>query len=155
MELLTYSLTLIICFLGLFFGVILAFSAKEELKPGKKYFIFMQKIILLIILIILLNLFNINFYIKLAAYALLIFLMEVNLKNEMIYALLGTAFFISSSEKSLFFLIASLIFLYGFPAGSLFAYKNIKNSAFFVFRKSFLSYSWFLLVAFLLRLLID
>jgi hypothetical protein len=155
MELLTYSLTLIICFFGIFFGIVLAFSAKEEIKPGKKYFILMQKIILLIILIILLNLFDINFYIKLFAYALLIFLMELNLKNEIFYALLGVAFFFASPDRNLFFLISSLIFFYGFPTGSLFAYKKLKNNAFFVFRKSFLSYFWFLLFAFLLRLFIN
>ncbi len=155
MELLNYSLTLIVCFLGLFFGVILAFSAKEELKPGKKYFVLMQKIILLIILIALLKMFNVNVYMKLFAYAVLILLMEINIKKEIIYFLLGFVFFFSSKNTNTFLLVASLIFLYGFPIGSVFASKLIKNNIFFVFKKIFFSYFWFLLVALALKLFIN
>ena len=58
MQLLNYSLISLISSLGLLVGMILAFTAKEELEPGKKYFQLLQKLTLLLIVIFLLNFFN-------------------------------------------------------------------------------------------------
>ena len=38
MELINYVLVLIVSFLGLFVGNVLALFSKEELKPGEKWF---------------------------------------------------------------------------------------------------------------------
>jgi len=48
MEILNLILGLIIAVLGLPIGFILAKIAKEELKPGKKYFKWMQGVILVL-----------------------------------------------------------------------------------------------------------
>ena len=69
---------------GFFSGYAVGWIAKEELKAGKKYFIWLKKILLIAIIF-----------------------------------MLGLSFFASSLENY-FVLIASLVFLYGFPAGSLF-----------------------------------
>ena len=154
MQLLNYSLISLISFLGLLVGIILAFTAKEELKPGKKYFMLMQKITLLIILIFLLNFFNINLYLRITIYVLFILLMAINIKSQIIYPVLGIVFFISSKNPELFIINSILIFLYGFPTGSLFAKKIIKKKKSFVFKRVILTYFWFVLIAVVLKLLI-
>ena len=154
MQLLNYSLISLISFLGLLVGILLAFSAKEELKPGKKYFMWMQKIILLLILIFLLNFFNMALYLKVIIYTLFIFLMAINIKSQIIYLVLGIIFFISSKNPELFIINSVLIFLYGFPSGSLFAKKIIKKKKSFIFKRAVLEYFWFILIAVVLKLLI-
>ena len=53
MNILNYSLAALIAYTGLFIGFMLAIMAKEEIKPGKKYFIILQRITLLLIFIFL------------------------------------------------------------------------------------------------------
>jgi len=154
MQLLNYSLISLISFLGLLAGMILAFTAKEELRPGKKYFLLLQKFTLLLILIFSLNFFNINLYLRIMIYVLFIILMAINIKSQIIYPVLGIVFFISSKNPELFVINSILIFFYGFPSGSLFAEKLIKKKKSFVFNKLLLTYFWFILIAIVLKLLI-
>jgi len=154
MQLLNYSLISLISFLGLLVGMILAFTAKEELEPGKKYFLLSQKLTLLLILIFLLNFFNINLYLRITIYVLFIILIAINIKSQIIYPVLGIVFFISSKNPELFVINSILIFFYGFPSGSLFTEKLIKKKKSFVFNKLLLTYFWFILIAIVLKLLI-
>jgi len=153
MQLLNYSLISIISFSGLLIGMVLAFTAKEELDPGKKYFILLQKLILLLILIFLLNFLDISIYFRIIIYALFIFLMAINIKSQAIYPALAIVFFISSKDINLFIINSILIFFYGFPTGSLFAKKLIKMRKLFVLKNIFLSYSWFVIIAIILKLI--
>jgi len=65
-------------------GYFVGWIAKEELKAGKKYFVWLKRIILLAIAVVLLS------------------------------------SFVFGSSAGIFLLVAALVFLYGFPAGSLF-----------------------------------
>ena len=152
MQLLNYSLISLISFSGLLIGMILAFTAKEELEPGKKYFLLLQKLTLLLILIFLLNFFNVNIYLRIIIYILFIFLMTINIKSQIIYPALAVVFFLSSKDINLFITNSILIFFYGFPTGSLFAKKLIKERKSFVFKKIFLTHFWFILIAIVLKL---
>ena len=154
MQLLNYFLISIISFSGLLVGMILAFTAKEELEPGKKYFLLLQKLTLLLILIFLLNFFNINLYLRIIIYILFIFLMTINIKSQIIYPALGIVFFLSLKDINLFITNSILIFFYGFPTGSLFAKKLIKRKKLIVLKNIFLAYFWFILIAIVLKLLI-
>jgi len=154
MQLLNYSLISILSFSGLLVGMLLAFTAKEELEPGKKYFILLQKLTLLLILIFLLNFFDVNIYSRIIMYILFIVLMTFNIKSQVIYPLLAAVFFLSSKDINLFITNSILIFFYGFPTGSLFAKKLIKKKKLVVFKKIFLTYFWFILIAIVLKLLI-
>ncbi len=80
-------------------------------------------------------------------------LMEIKVKNQIIYPLTGIAFFLGL--KNNIFYIPVLIFLYGFPSGTLFACKYVKKDIFFVFKKLFFSYFWFLIVALALKLFVN
>ena len=153
MQLLNYSLISLISSLGLLVGMILAFTAKEELEPGKKYFQLLQKLTLLLIVIFLLNFFNINLYLRIIIYLLFIFLITVNIKSQMIYPVLGVVFFLSLRDINLFTTNSILIFLYGFPTGSLFTKKIINKRKLFVFKKIILNYFWFVVIAIILKLI--
>ena len=132
MNLLNYSLTAVIAYLGLFVGFILAIMAKEELKAGKKYFLFLQKIILLLIFVFLLIYIDSNYILVLL---LLVFIIIYLLKrkrkfNELpyIYIILAVIFYLSSKNLDLFVIESSLIFLYGLPTGSLMTTKDKKET---------------------------
>jgi len=129
MNLLNYSLTAIIAYLGLFIGFILAIIAKEEIKPGKKYFLFLQKIILLLIFVFLLIFIKLNYILALLILAFIIIYISKT-KNKMlyIYTILSIIFYLSSKKLNLFILESSLIFLYGVPAGTLLTKKNKKET---------------------------
>ena len=154
MQLSNYSLISLISFSGLLIGMLLAFTAKEELEPGKKYFLLLQKLTLLLVLIFLLNFFNINLYLRITTYVLFILLMAINIKSQIIYPALAVVFFLSLKDINLFITNSILIFLYGFPTGSLFAKKLIKKRKLFVLKNIFLNYFWFVAIAIALKLIL-
>ncbi len=117
MAKLTYIVPLI-SLLGIFFGIILKKIANEEIKFGKfgaRYFVWMKRIILLfIILIIMYYTENIPLVIITAILGLILSVFTTE------YFFLGTALafgFLLSGE--IFMLLASLVFLYGLPYGSM------------------------------------
>lgn len=128
MNLLNYSLAAIISYLGLFVGFILAITAKEELKAGRKYFIFLQKIILLLIFVFLLIFVKLNYLLVLLILVFIVIYISKRKKefNELpyIYIILSIIFYISSKELNLFVIESSLIFLYGLPTGTLLTRKS-------------------------------
>lgn len=148
---LDYFLTLIICFLGLFIGAVLALMAKEELKAGKKYFVLMQQILIMLIVFFVLFGFDVNIYvcalISFAALAVYYFLYS-RIKTQSIYILLTLAFF-TSYLSEYFTIIASLIFIFGLPAGSMFAENSLKKGKSVMFERLFLNYCWFMVIALL------
>lgn len=132
MNLLNYSLAAIISYMGLFIGFFLAIIAKEELREGKKYFIYLQKIILLLIfvfLLIYLRLNNILTVIVLIAILIPLLKTEKTLNTSpYIYPILAVILYLSSKTLNLFIIESSLIFLYGLPTGSLLTGKKKKES---------------------------
>ena len=134
MNVLNYSLAAIISYLGLSIGLILAIIAKEELKAGKKYFILLQKAILLLIFIFLIYFLKFNL-INLIIVLLFIFIYLIKYywnkrinESFYIYLILSIIFYISSKSLNLFIIESSLIFLYGLPTGTLLTTKNKKES---------------------------
>lgn len=112
-------------------GIILAYIAKEELKIGKKYFILLQKVILTLIpSFFLFYLLKEN--ISLLILSILMFSILINsynqkIKTYYIYPVLALIFYFSSKNIDLFKIQAFLIFLYGFPTGSLLTKVKDKN----------------------------
>ena len=106
----------IIAFLGLIIGQVLASQVKEELKLGRKWFLLIAKILLLVILfkLVLLAGPSLSFFI-----ALLIGLV-VNYFLKKIYLYFGFLILLSNFmnlNDKLFF--ASLIFIFGLAFGSI------------------------------------
>ena len=132
MNILNYSLTALASYIGLFMGLILALISKEEIKPGKKYFIFLQKAILSVIFIVLFIFLKLNYIVVLLLIACIIIYITKKKKefNDTIYTyiLLSAIFYLSSKNINLFIIEASLIFLYGLPTGTLLTTKDKKQT---------------------------
>jgi hypothetical protein len=110
----------IVSYLGLVSGVFLASSNHDELKPGKRYLFSVQKIIFaLIVLSIALVFKNALFTIVAAVISAVPFFVKKKFYLPLIYPFLGIVFYIASYEKAAFVIIASLIFLFGIPSGTL------------------------------------
>ena len=132
MQFLIYFLTSLTIFSALFAGMVLALSAKEELKPGKKYFILLQGVVLLSVIASFFA-FYINIYLVYFIAVLLIFLLYFNyakfkeIRPYAVYPVLAIIFYLSSKKLSLFVIESSLMFLYGLPTGSLLAAVKSKK----------------------------
>ena len=116
--------TILISFLGIFFGFLLRRIAREEIKFGKfgaRYFIWLRRIILLIIILTLLY-FSKN-YLIVVIFAIIGFIIGIYLDE---YLFLGFGLVVSFMGKNLLFFISSLIFINGLVYGSLL--RNLKKS---------------------------
>ena len=126
MLFMNYALAALISFLGLPSGIFLAFAAKEELKIGKRYFLLMQNILLVLILFFLMEHLRADIYLTvLISITLLVLLFYFNNGENTkklpiaVYPALAVVFYLSSKNTNLFLLESALIFMYGLPAGSL------------------------------------
>ena len=108
----------IISFLGIFAGVLLKKIAHEEVKFGKfgsKYFIWMKRLIL--ISLILINLLLIKNYLYLVLGVILGFILGIFISEYFFLSLTLIIGFMTNNE--LLLANSSLVFLYGFPYGSI------------------------------------
>lgn len=144
---LNYALTLLVSFLGLFMGMALAFIAPEELKAGRKNFVLFTRIIFAVILALLLLYFNIH-WLFVFLFVVGYFALDYNYRidERYVYALMAAVFILSAGNTTLLILEASLIFMYGFPAGTLFSEKLVKKSIFAAAGKLFLNYMHYLVI---------
>ncbi|MBW2990888.1 hypothetical protein KY348_04230 [Candidatus Woesearchaeota archaeon] len=123
--LLTYLVLIIIVFLGLFIGLLIGYSVQEELKPGLKYFNILRHLLFIAILIV--------FFVKnpsipfILLIALLIIAFSFSRYRETLYYYALAVIFFLSWLYNGFTLLAPLIFLYGFPVGSIYLYHHIKE----------------------------
>jgi hypothetical protein len=125
MEILNYALVAIVISIGLILGRVLAWIAKEEIRPGKNYFLILQKALFCaaVIALMFLNRTNVHY---IWAGALIIFVYVYYYKKispEIVYGVLGLVFYLSSKTEY-FLLASSLIFLYGLPSGTLLKNKE-------------------------------
>lgn len=151
MELINYLLNLVITFFGLFIGLILAYIAPEELKPGEKYHLLLQNFIFSAI---------IAFY---AAHALssivfgviiYVFLMALlsyrRISSRATYLFSGVILAFSRRFEQLMIIESILIFFYGFPTGTLFVKKLIKKPKLYVVGKLLQNYIFYFLLPLLI-----
>jgi len=119
---------IIIAFLGIIIGLILARFTKEELRPGKKYFIWFKKIILLILVVTLIH-FSLTkiFFIRDFVFTLigLIIGLFVGYFFKKEYFYFGFVLYLLAYTSSFLF-ISILIFLFGLPYGTLLFTKKYK-----------------------------
>jgi len=108
---------------GVGFGALLSYIAPEELSLGKKYFIFLRNVLFFsITLFISFLLFEINllFAISFLLIMIALFLLKVKLGNHLLeipsYAIFILSYFFIDNFS---LILVTLIFLYGFPVGTL------------------------------------
>lgn len=134
MEFINYLLASIASYLGAVLGILLIHLAPEEQSPGRKFFIFLKNLILLLILFFLLF-YEFHWQILIIAVFLLGIKIYVILSENtqgLINSLpdnffLGSAFYLSSEKQFLFILISSLIFLFCMANSSLIYDLKRKN----------------------------
>lgn len=118
---------IIIAFIGIIIGLLLARFTKEELKQGKKYFIWFKKIILAILILTLIHIILTKlFFSRDILFALIGLITGLAagyfFKKEYFYFGLALYLFLYSP---FFLFVVILIFLFGLPYGTLlFTKKN-------------------------------
>lgn len=132
-------LIFVLSFLGLLAGVAIAFFTKEELRPGKKYFTWLERLILLSMGLVIIS------YVR---EFLMFFILGavVGFVFRRVYFYFGIALALASGQ--LLLLLSSLVFVFGLPRGSLLVYrlkrkdvmKDIIFSAVFFFIAVLVSY---------------
>jgi len=128
-------------FTGLFVGSFIASQTKEELKTGEKYFVLLEKVVIIAIISLLMHLYAFSIWPRVIIYVLaIVVLFLIRPPSITTYSLLGIALYLSSREATMFYWVASLIFLYGLAAGSLLfiAHKKFRPVTIFVAHISFL-----------------
>jgi len=127
METINIILTALASLLGLPVGLVLARVAKEELKQGEYYFIWMQNIILIITV----NIFFYSFNLNIPTFILILILTSVLIIKTKPRAIIGyiifaILFYLRLDNSNLIITISSLAFLYGLPTASLIKLEGIK-----------------------------
>jgi hypothetical protein len=120
-----YLILVIIAFIGIFIGLIIGYLCDEELKPGIKYFDLLRHLLFIAILAV--------FFIKnpsllfLALIAALVIAFSYSKNRETLYYYALAVIFFLSWRYNGFAMLAPLIFLYGFPLGSIYLYERISQ----------------------------
>jgi hypothetical protein len=123
MTFLEYSASAIIAFLGIFIGAFLTFFTKEEMPTARKYFPWLQKALFLAMIAIFFNFFKVQGLIVILTFLLILFVI-VKKQTVNYYPFLAILFFLLGQANQSLFMISALIFIYGFPTGSLFSQQK-------------------------------
>lgn len=111
-------LIFVLSFLGLLAGVIISFFTKEELKPGERYFMLLEKVVLLFISLVII------FYVK-SFFLFFIAGVLAGFIFRKAYFYFGMA--LPLAFESFLFLFSSLVFVFGMPHGTLLASRLKKK----------------------------
>ncbi len=150
MAFINYLIPVLIAYSSIFGGVFLAYSTKEELKPGSKYFIILGEMLLLSIIALTLYQLLFNFSYTFAIPLLIsVLLLLTKIKDLAIPFFFGVASYFSY-DANMFFLTLSLIFISGLISGTLSASKNIKKPLLRNVRLTFTPYLTFVAASLLL-----
>ena len=118
MLFLQFAAAVVISYLGLLAGFILATMTREELPTAKKYFPWLEKLVILVVAALVMNFFSISIIFKAAAYALLLLFFIRSYNTKFVYAAFGAAAFAASKNSGMLLITASLVFLFGLLSGS-------------------------------------
>ena len=149
MNTLIYSLSIFAVFLGLIAGWILSRISKEELKPGKTYFLIAEKIIMFAAFAVFLYSIKLKLLIFIiASIALLAFAVFIRIEPYIAYPIFGFMLYIAyASNSPLFFALASACFAYGLPAAMFMASNKAKLKSMITHNIGFFVTAFFPLLA--------
>jgi hypothetical protein len=112
---------IILALLGILCGILLTYIAPEEIKTGKKYFVWLKRIVYILLLLVMVYLLTarIMFLVIFLLLGILLFVVSLKSKNKYlelpIYLLFIVALLIVEQQA----LPASLLFIYGLPTGTI------------------------------------
>lgn len=147
MEAVNQFLGLAVIFAGIIMGSIVALIAKEELKSGRKYFLALEKF--MIAGILLLSIFfaqHTVLKIVFAAILVYLFVFKFSFNDIIIYLLFGFIYFIFANNFNILILLSSLMFLYGFPAGTMTVCENYSKSYKPIIKIIVYRYIWIMII---------
>lgn len=129
MDFFTFTITVVLSFLGILFGAVLSHYTKEEVLDMKKAIPFMQVALLIIIFLILF--FYFPFYIVASLLVIsfgfiYLFWKKVNL-NFLDYIVLAMILVVSSLNKQAHLYVTLCVFLFGILSGALFYVLHSKK----------------------------
>lgn len=125
MEAINIILAGIISLLGFPIGLLIAHLTKEELKPGRKYFVWLSDLMLITASIILIFAIGINIYMSIGLALILTITITMYHPKPLIgYPLVIIAFILATKNLTLLATTASIIFIYGLPTAAI---KNVKR----------------------------
>jgi hypothetical protein len=120
MEILNIVLALIIAILGYPVGLLIRKYTKEEMKPGRKYFIWLSDVLVILALIFTIYSLNLNIYISIIiALILAIAVVKLNLKPLVNYPIFALCLMLNINNQNIFFILSSILFIYGLTAAAL------------------------------------
>lgn len=118
MQFLQFLAAVAISYLGLLAGFILATMTREELPTAKKYFPWLQRLVIILVAAVSMRLLNFGIPARLASYAALLVLLAVKPNLQLFYALFGAAVFAAARNSNALLITSSLVFLFGLLSGS-------------------------------------
>lgn len=126
MQILNYFFASLASFLGLLIGSILIRIAPEEQKQLEKYFVLINKILLLLAFALLMFYYSVNQIYIILLFALFASLLlvehkikDLSKKSITIYMVLGVLFYLSSKNTNLLATESSIVLLYGIATASI------------------------------------
>lgn len=118
MQFWQFAAAVVVSYLGLLAGFVLAHLTREELPTAKKYFPWLEKLVILAVAAFAMNFFGIAPAARAVAYALLLLFFIHGYNLKLVYAAFGAAAAAEAKDSSAFLIIASLVFLFGLLSGS-------------------------------------
>ncbi len=125
----TLLVTLVSC-AGLGVGYLLALLSPEEMKPGKKYFLVLEKALRILVFVPVLFFSAVYDYwlVLFAALLLVSFFLSLRERSVLLYVAFVLMIFLTQ-ESSVYLTQASFVFLYGLTAGTLLRITHTRNRA--------------------------
>ena len=137
MNIINFLLAIIVCYLGLAAGLVLRKFTKQEVESGKKWLVFVQRLLVLVIIGLFMYFKELKaIWIIAALFVASTAMYQLTIKTPVFYALFGIFVGLAKNDMNLFLLITSLTFVYGLVSGSMHEKSNwkylIANAVFFV-----------------------
>ena len=157
MSPLQFAAAAIISYLGLLAGFFLASLTKEELPTARKYFPWLQRLIIIAIAAFVLDFFNINLTLRIVIYALLLLAVAVSLSLQFFYAAFGVLLFAVSKNQNILLIVLTMVFLFGLLSGSVYFDGHVrkKSSVAGEAGKLLISNASYIVIAIVLFLVLD
>ena len=131
---------------GIIIGGVLSIVAKDELRPGKRYFILLKNVLFFsVMLATSLYYVRINPLVSMIPLVFLGLLFMKKFRLNLAYISFAIACILAYSNSSLFMFVSSLIFFAGFPIGTVAAHELIRKEI-FVERMILVPYFIFVLI---------
>ena len=127
MQFLQFAAAVVISYLGLLAGFLLAYVTQEEMQTAAKYLPLLQRIIILVIAVVVTDFFGIHLALKLLIYLATIAVIIFSLNIRPFYVVFGVLLFAVAVSQNTVLILSSMIFLFGLVSGSQHFAKAVKK----------------------------